>query len=66
MKAAEAQLDKVIQKAQTQLNAASKTAIDLMYSKADDYIAAHPELEAQLDQEIVENRWDLLLKDEHA
>lgn len=66
MKAAEAQLGKVILKADAQLKAASQTAIDLMYSKADDYLSAHPELEAQLDEEIKENRWDLLIKDEHA
>ena len=37
-----------------------------MYIQADDMLAEHPEIEAQIDEEIVQNRWDLLAKDEHA
>lgn len=64
MKATHASIERLVITAEAQLITASKSATDLMYAQADDYIAAHPEIEAQLDEEIKQNRWDLLLKDD--
>jgi len=54
------QLRKIQAKARAQLAAASANATNLMYSKADDILNAHPELEAQLEEEIKAGRWELL------
>lgn len=64
LKAAQQAVGKLIKDAEAQLSVASKSASDLMYVQADDILAAHPEIEAQLDEEIKENRWDLLAKDD--
>lgn len=54
------QLRKIQAKAATQLANASANAANLMYSKADDILNAHPELEAQLEEEIRAGRWELV------
>ena len=51
-------------KASAQSDTATKAVVDLMYAKADDYILANPNFEAQMEEEIKENRWDLLYKEE--
>jgi len=54
------QLRKIQTKAAAQLASASANAANLMYSKADDILNAHPELEAQLEEEIKAGRWELV------
>lgn len=43
--------------------AACKNATDLLYVKADEILAARPDLEAQFEEEIKENRWDLMFQE---
>lgn len=42
----------------------SEEAIGLMYAKADDMLMRYPHLEAAMEAEIKESRWDILTKDE--
>jgi uncharacterized protein YeaO (DUF488 family) len=64
LNAAKAQLAKITAKANAQLETASANATNLMYSKADDVLNAHPELEAQMEEEIRNSRWELVNSDE--
>jgi len=64
MTVAKINLEKLEAKYKAQADAAGQRVVDLMYAKADDYLASHPEIEAQMEAEIKENRWDLLLKEE--
>jgi hypothetical protein len=56
----------MLARAQVKADASTKSVVDLMYAKADDYLLENPNFEAQMEEEIKENRWDLLYKDEDA
>jgi endonuclease III len=63
LSASKNQLEALYAKANAQSIAASNEVCGLMYAKADDVIAAHPDIEARIDQEIKDNRWDLFIAD---
>lgn len=46
------------------LKVACDHATETIYSKADELLASRPDLEAQFEQEIKENRWNLMAVEE--